>query len=233
MAGPLALSADAVLTSECFGLEQQPMLVFDGFLADPEAVLHIAAQAPYGAIGPHYPGVRSPVPAGALDEMIASLTALLIETFALPARPHFHECFLSLVNVPPADLHLIQRLPHFDGVETDRLAVLLYLDRAESGGTAFYRQNSTGFESVDRDRFSAFAAALEQDIAEHGQPAADYIRANTAIYEQTYAVPGTFNRAIIYRGNTLHCAHLSDGFVPTADPLTGRLTLNLFLRTGT
>jgi Family of unknown function (DUF6445) len=230
MASPLALSATALVTTEFFGQERQPMLVIDGFLANPQAVLAIAARAPFGLIGPHYPGIRSPVPQDAIGEMIESLSQSLTAAFALPGPPRFHECFLSLVTVAPAALQLIQRLPHFDGVEPDRLALLLYLDRAETGGTAFYRQRSTGFESVDSDHFAIFAAALQDDVARHGQPSADYIRGDTAIYEQTFAVAGRFNRAIIYRGNTLHCAHLPGGFTPADDPLTGRLTLNLFLR---
>ena len=43
-------------------------------------------------------------------------------------------------------------------------------------------------------------------------------------------VAGKFNRAIVYRGNSLHCADLAADFEPLADPLSGRLTLNLFLR---
>jgi hypothetical protein len=230
MASPLALSATALTTTEYIGREKQPMLVIDGFLADPQAVLAIAARAPFGQIGPHYPGIRSPVPAGATAEMIESLSPALSGIFDLPTPAQFHECFLSLITVGPGELHLIQRLPHFDGVEPDRIALLLYLDRNETGGTAFYRQRSTGFESVDSDRFAIFAGALENDVARHGKPCAEYIREDTAIYEQSHIVPGRFNRAIIYRGNTLHCAHLPGDFAPTDDPLTGRLTLNLFLR---
>ncbi len=230
MLGPLALSPDAMVTTEVFGLERQPMLVIDHFLADPQAVLEIAAQAPFGPIGPHYPGIRSPVPAGATGEMIRSLAGAMASTFALPAPPKHHECFLSLVTASPAKLALIQRLPHFDGVEPDRLALLLYLDQAETGGTAFYRHRSTGFESINADRFTAFAAALEQDVARHGQPVPGYIQGDTAIYERTYAVQGKFNRAVIYRGNTLHCADLPGQFLPVTDPVAGRLTLNLFLR---
>jgi Family of unknown function (DUF6445) len=87
MAEPLALSTDAVARTEQFGSEAQPLLVIDGFLADPDAVLAIAARAPFMPIGPHYPGIRSPVPAAALTSLIDGLTPRLCTDFALPTAP--------------------------------------------------------------------------------------------------------------------------------------------------
>jgi hypothetical protein len=231
MLSPLALSATALTTTEFFGQERQPLLVIDGFLSDPNAVLAIAARAPFKPIGPHYPGIRSPVPAAALASLIAPLSARLTADFALPAPPQYHECYLSLVTLAASQLQPIQRLPHFDGTDGNALALLLYLDRAERGGTAFYRQRSTGFESVAADRFAPFTSALEQDIAQHGLPEQGYIHGDTAIYQRIAAVAGRFNRAVVYRGNSLHCADLPADFHPPAEPLVGRLTLNLFLHT--
>jgi hypothetical protein len=134
------------------------------------------------------------------------------------------------VTTPARALQPIQCLPHFDELEPDRLAFLLYLDRAERGGTAFYRQRGTGFETVNAARFVDFQASLERGIAQHGLPPSDYIRGDTALYEQIGKVRGTFNRAVVYRGNSLHCADLPADFEPQADPLCGRITLNLFLR---
>ena len=135
------------------------------------------------------------------------------------------------MTTPARALQPIQRLPHFDGLERNRLAVLLYLDPAERGGTAFYRQRGTGFETVDSTRFAAFQTELESGIAQHGLPPSDYIRGDTALYEQVGTVSGKFNRAVVYHGNSLHCADLPADFEPPVDPLAGRLTLNLFLRT--
>ncbi len=123
-------------------------------------------------------------------------------------------------------------MPHFDGLEPDRIALLLYLDREERGGTAFYRQRSTGFESVDEARYDAYRAALDAGVAEYGLPSAAYIAGDTALFEQVHLVEGRFNRMIAYRGNTLHCAALGPSFAPVMDPAQGRLTLNLFLRAG-
>lgn len=230
MAHPLSLKVGSQTFATQFGRESQTLLVCDDFLADPDAVLDIAARAPFERIGPHYPGLRSPVPGAALAPLIAGLSMRLVEAFALPSPPRLHECYLSLVTVSATDLQPIQRLPHFDGLEREALAVLLYLDPSEIGGTAFYRQRSTAFESVDGSRYTTFEQALAQDIAAHGLPAADYIHGDTAIYERICLVAGRFNRAVAYRGNTLHCADLPPGYTPPDDPRDARLTLNLFLR---
>lgn len=230
MATPLALSPAAKVTVEHFGNELHPLVIVDDALPNPGAVLGVAARHRYRPIGPFYPGVRAPVSEAVAMALVAPLLDTLRETFALAARPRYFEAFLSLVTIAPQDLAPIQRLPHFDGVEDDRIAVLLYLDRHERGGTAFYRQRVTGFEAVDAGGYEAYRSALDAGVATHGLPAAAYISGDTALFAQILAVPGRFNRLIAYRGNTLHCAALAPDFAPVFDPVEGRLTFNLFLR---
>lgn len=213
-----------------FGAEGQVLLTLDNALPDPAAVVAIAARHRYRPIGPFYPGVRAAVSETVAMELVAPLLGRLQQAFALDAAPAYFECYLSLVTAAPRDLAPIQRLPHFDGVEPDRVAVLLYLDAAERGGTAFYRQRATGFESVDAARFATYRAALDAGAAEHGLPPPGYIADNTPLFERIHAVEGRFNRMIAYRGNTLHCAALGPDFAPSANPVEGRLTLNLFMR---
>lgn len=204
------------------------MLVIDGALNDPAAVIEIAARQSYRQIGPYYPGLRAPVPEAVAWQLLQPAAALIAGLFDLKRAPIFEECYLSLITTQPEELTPIQQLPHFDGTESDRLAVLLYLDRAEQGGTAFYRQRSTGFESVSEIRFPAYEAALAQGMREHGPPAGGYLRGDIPLFEQIHSVDGVYNRAIIYRGNTLHCGLLDKQFEPSADPYKGRLTLNMF-----
>jgi len=225
---PLALSANARISQEAFGAENQPMLMIDGALNDPAAVIEIAARQSYRQIGPYYPGLRAPVPEPAAWPLLQPAAALIASVFNLKRAPIFEECYLSVITAQPDELTTIQKLPHFDGTESDRLAVLLYLDRAEQGGTAFYRQRSTGFESITEARLPDYEAALAQGMREHGRPTAGYLRGDTPLFEQIHTVAGVHNRAIIYRGNTLHCGLLGKQFKPKADPCKGRLTLNMF-----
>ena len=211
------------------GREQRPLLVLDDFWSDPHALREDAASLRMGEIGPHYPGVRAAVPARLAETMRRRIAPLLTEHFGLDPAPGVSEAYYSLVTTAPGDLAPIQRLPHFDGVEPGRIAVLLFLGHGEQGGTAFYRQRATGFESIDASRLDRFRTELEAGVQSHGMPEASYIAGDTALYERIAVQPACFNRALVYAGNTLHCAYLPPDVTLSPDPLDGRLTLNLFL----
>lgn len=229
MTSPLSLSSQAVIRTELFGAERQPILLADGVLADPAAVVQIAAKHDFSHIGPHYPGLRAAVSERVSMALVQPLLPMIQSTFGLVRPPRFLECYLSLLTLSAADLAPIQRFPHFDGLEDSRLAVLLYLDSSEATGTGFYRQRATGFEAVDAARFDDYRASLERGVAEHGLPDAGYIGGDSALFERVFRVAGSFNRMVIYRGNVLHCADIPQGFEASPDPRSGRLTLNLFL----
>ncbi|TCQ03929.1 DUF6445 family protein [Sphingomonas sp. PP-CC-3A-396] len=217
------------ITIHHHGVERHPLIVIDDFWPDPEALREDAASLRMGSIGPHYPGVRATVPPRLADTMRRRIAPLLAEHFGLDPAPAISEAYYSLVTTAPADLAPIQRLPHFDGVERRRIAVLLFLGHGDQGGTAFYRQRATGYESVDGTRLDRFRATLDADVRTHGLPDAAYIAGDTPMYERIAVQPAVFNRALVYAGNTLHCAYLPPEVVLSADPLAGRLTLNLFL----
>lgn len=211
------------------GRERRPLIAIDDFWPDPDALREDAASLRMTPIGPHYPGVRAEVPRRLAETMRRRIAQLLTENFGLDPAPAVSEAYYSLVTTPPTDLAPIQRLPHFDGVEPRRIAVLLFLGHGEQGGTAFYRQRSTDFESVDASRLDRFKAELGSGVQAHGMPEASYITGNTALYEQIAVQPARFNRALVYAGNTLHCAYLPPEVTLSSDPMAGRLTLNLFL----
>ena len=229
MSSPLALSTNAAASLSHFGKEAQPLLTVSDALSDPGLVVEIAARHRFVRHGEFYPGVRAPVSETIAMPLVAPLIADIESAFDLARPPRYRECYLSIVTAAPGALTPIQRLPHFDGTERERIAVLLYLDRAERGGTGFYRQRSTGFESVGPQRFETYRATLEKEFAEHGLPKAGYIAGDTDLFERIHRVDGAFNTMILYRGNTLHCADLAPDFIPDTSAATGRLTLNLFL----
>ena len=211
------------------GEERQPVIAIDEVLADPDHWREVAAKAEYGRIGAHYPGVRALFPEEASQALRSELAPLLAEAFDLDPVPPVFECYYSIVTTPPEALAPIQRLPHVDGLERDRIAVLIYLSGGEMGGTAFYRQRATGFETVDSDRFPAFKVALEAGVAQHGLPPAAYITGDTPLYEQIARYEARPNRALIYRSRALHCGDIVAGASLAADPVNGRLTINSFL----
>lgn len=217
------------LTLHHVGEERSPVLVIDNFFAQPELLVDEAAALSWGRYGPHYPGLRAPVPPATLTRFLPAVVRPMASAFSLTAAPQLIEAYYSLVTTAPADLAPIQRLPHFDGVERERLAVLHFLSRDEGTGTAFYRHRATGFESVDATRFDTYRTRLEREIAEGGMPPAAYIAGSGAQFEQIACFEGRFNRALVYRGHALHCAFLPEATILSADPRSGRLTVNTFL----
>jgi len=211
------------------GREAQPVMVIDDFLAAAEEWRHLAARLPFGRIGPFYPGQRAHLPGDAAAAIRDGLAGPIGEVFGLEPVPPMLECFFSIVTTPPEQLAPIQRLPHFDGLEPERIAILIYLSGAEKGGTAFYRQRATGFETVDAARFPAFEAALKAGVAEHGLPPPAYIDGDTPLCEEVARYEARPNRALVYRGHSLHCAAIPAGAELPADPVRGRLSINAFL----
>lgn len=223
------LNPHAAIRVETIGAEGQPVIVIDDVLADAARWRDYAEMLAFAPIGPFYPGVRAVVPEGWADDLRDDLAPLIGETFDLDPVPGVHEAFFSLVTTPPGALQPIQRLPHYDGLELARIAVLIYLSGAEQGGTAFFRQRATAFETVDEGRFATFKQALDTDIARDGVPPPGYIGNDSALFERIAVFDAVPNRALVYRSHALHCAAIPPGASLSADPATGRLSVNLFL----
>ena len=130
---------------------------------------------------------------------------------------------------PPEVLTPIQRLPHFDGVEPERLALLHFLSGAQGSGTAFYRHRATGFETVTATRLADYERILNCEVRAQGIPDAAYIAGDTDIFDEISLFEGRYNRALLYPSNALHCARIPDDLNLSDNPATGRLTVNTFL----
>ena len=220
-------------SAQVYQLGQEPIkvVVVDDYLPDPAAIIDLAVNGPsFAPNGPFYPGIRAPVPPSSFQTLLGPLSEILPRCFDYTGRAGLRECNFSLVTTPSDQLQPIQRLPHFDSLEYGRVAALLYLCQGENqGGTAFYRQRSTGFESVDAGRFPAFEPALNADVARLGLPDAAYIDETSPIYEMIGRVEARYNRMIVYLSSSLHCAYVPKDFAFDPNPITGRLTVNAFL----
>jgi hypothetical protein len=213
---------------ERIGREGVPVVVIDDFVPRPDSLAEDAAMLGFAPMGVHYPGVRAVVPPALVRRFVEPLALLIADVFGV------HDCTVidalySLVTTSPSALTPIQRLPHFDGVEPERLALLHYLSRNDGGGTALYRHRATGFETVTADRLQAYQAKLENEIVVGGIPDAAYIAGDTDIFEEIAVFEGRYNRAILYPSNALHCARITDDQNFSSNPAAGRLTVNTFL----
>lgn len=209
------------------GNERQPVVVIDDF-GDADRFRDDADFLGFAPIGPHYPGLRAPAAPRMLAPLLDRLAPVVAEVFG-PGDVQIVDAFYSLVTTAPAALAPIQRLPHFDEVSPTRLALLHFLSLDETSGTGFYRHRATGYEAIDAERLPSYRTALEADLRLHGLPEPGYIAGDTPVFEQVALHQGRFNRALLYRSNTLHCAHIPEGAPLVANPLEGRLTVNTFL----
>jgi len=222
-------SPQSALRVEKFGREQQPIAVIDDAFAQPERLIEDACARKFTPIGPYYPGVRAALDTEFTQSLCGAVQSILADHLKITRDQWAGDCFYSLVTTPPEKLQPIQRFPHFDGVEDERIAMVYYLCQPEHGGTSFYRHRATGFETVDAARFQPYRSKLEADVRETGLPPAQYIDDGAPLFDRIGKIDAAFNRMVIYRGVNLHCSAIPDISLLSADPRMGRLTINAFL----
>lgn len=213
-----------------FSSLRHALVTIPGFLEAPENVIADAVLQDFAKITPQYPGVRAALDPAVCAAWLAVLGPKLDQWFE-PA-PHGWEmqAWYSLVTAPPAELLPIQRLPHVDGTDPRQLAMMLYLHRTGHGGTAFFRHNTTGLESLTAETYPRYAAAVQAEYGRTGLPPAAYPTDGSPHFARTHVVPGHFNEAVFYRGNILHSGVIDNAAPLLADPREGRLTINAFFR---
>lgn len=211
------------------GREGVPVVVVDGFVADPDALVTQAAEATLAAPQSHYPGLRAPVGPDYGRAIGPLLAAAAKRVFGFTERLAIDRSLFSLALTPSAALTLPQRLPHIDDVAPGKLAVVHYLSHADWGGTAFYRHRTTGYETIGPARHRRYLDALAADLALHGEPPPGYIAGDTPLFAAIGMVAPRFNRAILYPSNLLHCAAIANDRPLPDDAATGRLTIASFL----
>jgi hypothetical protein len=212
------------------GREQAPLLVVDNLVADPDALVEVAASKIFAGAPSFYPGMRCKAPLTYQRFILDELRPVIDETFGSARRQlRFTECNFCVVTTPHEGLAYLQRLPHVDSLEHGELAMIHYLFRSNLGGTAFYRHRDTGYEYVDKARKSDYFSRVEAEKAGPNAAPARYIDGDTPLYEQVARQDGVFNRLLMYRRTSLHSGSMAADFVPDPNPRTGRLSINAFL----
>jgi hypothetical protein len=212
------------------GSEKAPLLVIDNFVADPDRLVKKAATSQWKPGGQFYPGIRVEAPLSYQQFFRERMQDLLRDYFQLRGNSfRFSLCHYSLVTMPAANLHILQRIPHFDSLDPNGLATIHYLFKTDLGGTAFYRHRRTGFEYIDASRRDTYFRSLESENDGPDMPGPGYINGDTPLFEQIAKQNGVFNRLLVYRRNSLHSGCIDRNFVPDPNPLTGRLSINSFI----
>lgn len=214
------------------GQSREPVIVVEDALLRPEAAIEQAAELSFEAADEGrggFPGIRAKAPRTITETLVQGAAPLIGKVFGLgKAWLSAADSSFSLVTVPPGALHPMQRIPHIDTRHPRRIAMLYYLGRTNLGGTAFFRQDSTGFEQVGPDRFDAYNAARRDDL-ERLPPGGGYPGPGTPGYSETAHFEARFNRLLVYRSCSLHSGVIPSDARLSADPRLGRLTVNIFL----
>lgn len=218
------------------GQEQVPVVVIDNFFQDPEHIIDLAADvAPFPRQeGHYYPGVRHRILPndtarfGYVESVCQALGPLVSQIYGLN-RYEITDAGFSLVTMRPDALTPLQRVPHFDHADGEGFAIIHYLSKHPGGGTAFYRHDRTGFETLTKERLEIYGPARTQDLQEMGA-AQGYHSGNGNGFTELGMIEARFNRAAIYPGNLLHSGIIPPDFAFSADPRRGRLTANIFVR---
>ncbi|MET1112191.1 MAG: DUF6445 family protein [Allosphingosinicella sp.] len=214
------------------GRSREPVIAVEEALLDPEAAIEQAVPLNFKAADEGrggFPGVRAPAPRALAEILVEGAMPLIERVFGLKrAYLSGFEASFSIVTAPPAALHPMQRIPHIDTRDPRRIAILCYLGRGGLGGTAFFRQESTGLEQIGPDQFDSYHAARRADLA-RVPPGGGYPGAGTAGYSETAHFEARFNRLLIYRSCSLHSGIIPSDLNLSADPRFGRLTANLFV----
>ena len=217
---PYRPSADARLEIRRIGTEQNPLLIVDNPIAEPQALIDAACAAQfYTPEHTLYPGVNARLPEAYYTAIIALLRGPLEGVFGLSVKAYLdYFGFFGLATT--AGGKPIQSVPHYDGANPALVAMVHYLCPETYEGTAFYRHRATGIEAVDPEHEADFATLAGAELGA-GQ--------GMAAYQEIARAELRFNRLIVYCGNMLHRA-LLDGADLSADPAQGRLTANGFIK---
>jgi hypothetical protein len=216
------------VTARRIGIEGEPVVVIENFAEDPDGLRALASAASFTDAGDYYPGLRAPVSPDYLEQQRRLLATVFDEVFGVTRNVAVLDVAYSLVTAPPAALAPEQRMPHVDALEPGRLALVHYLVPGGCDGTAFYGHRSTGFETIDAGRSGQYFARLKDDLQTHGEPPAAYLDDSTPVFERIAHFHGSYNRALVYHGRSLHCGAITNTDALSADPLTGRLTITGF-----
>ena len=214
------------------GKMDEPVIVIDRVMQDWRKLRDMATLVDWRDVGKTggFPGLRAPLPADYVKPLLNRLDPMIREMFFKGEKRKLgsFDCAFSLVTYEPGTLDPRQTIPHVDVADRNRVAVLHYLCPEQFGGTAFYRQLSTGLEQVDLpDRARWLAGRREELETASGD---DFPSDTTPGYTRTASFEIRPDRMLVYRSHNLHSGIIDRPDLLSTDPLEGRLTANFFLQ---
>jgi hypothetical protein len=215
--------------------EKQSCYVIDDFLADPSACVELAVMHRSDfreAASNAYPGIELPMSQEINQALINFFSTYINRRFGVRKIKGSYSR-LSLVTKKPEQLRPCQWICHRDGVsvpEDERmLASVLYLFQdASLGGTSIYRpkadQKLTASLIHDANTMAPNAFSDKYGITP------GFMTESNDWFEKVISIGARWNRMVIYDSMVFHSGDILRPEAMTADPKTGRLSLNGFYR---
>ncbi|WP_261389806.1 DUF6445 family protein [Ferrimonas balearica] len=216
------------------GRERTPILVVDDAVQCVASLRDVACQCGEfkSAMGAFYPGIRAPLPPSYVIDVVNRAVPLLRQLHGVPEHYQLRPAgfSFSLLTQSPERLQPLQRLPHFDTPDPYHFALLHYLNPGPHGSTALFRHRESGYERIDAKRMDGYFSLAQSALDELMKLPPAYMVESNHHYDCYYSVPYRENRLAIYPGNLLHSIQVNPEQDISDDPLSGRLTANLFIR---
>jgi hypothetical protein len=213
--------------------ERHFCLVIDDALLEPERQLQYAVthREEFGPVDFNaYPGIYLKAPSALVRDLGDLYLWRLRRHFDARRSAEVH-CRFSMVTLAPQALRPLQWLCHRDDVRLPRrqsmqASVLYLFHDPQLGGTRFFAPARSAAETdalfQDAGRLAPNAFAHKYRL-QHG-----YMRESNEYFHLLGNIPARWNRLIVYDGGMLHTGDIGAPERLSADPLTGRLTLNGF-----
>ncbi|MEL0067130.1 MAG: DUF6445 family protein, partial [Gammaproteobacteria bacterium] len=109
------------------GQDKTPVFILDNFLENvTQDLLSDIDNLVFDESPTYYPGIRAKLPEQYILSVARACVPLLQQVYAIPAdhKVQFFDSYYSLVTSAPQDLSVEQRIPHFDGADPYRFALL-------------------------------------------------------------------------------------------------------------
>lgn len=215
--------------------ENQSCYVIDDFLTDPSACVELAElhRSDFReAASNAYPGIELPMSQDVNQALINFFSTYINRRFGIRKIKGSYSR-LSMVTKKPEQLMPCQWICHRDGVSVPAdermLASVLYLFKDESlGGTSIYRPKHDQIKTAalihDANSMASKAFSAKYGITP------GFMTESNDWFEKIITVEARWNRMVIYDSMVFHSGDILRPEAMTADPRTGRLSLNGFYR---
>ena len=206
--------------------------VIDNFIADFDSLVEYSNKKAYfnpvGADGTLFPGMRDEMPKPYYQSLSLLIDLLAKQPNGEQFKQHqIAKCWLSKVTLSPLQLNATQTMPHFDSLATHDMAAVHYLNDNQLGGTNFYRYKGADKLHLSQDDKDIILQMVDE-VKQSANTRNGYINESDDLFEKVFSVEAKPNRLVIYSGNILHSANITDKVEFDKKALNNRTSINSF-----